>query len=331
MSQNPHADPLNPRPVDRALDPAFRHGQSTEPNYSGVTSFLRRRYARDGGGAEVAVWGVPLDVAVSNRPGTRFGPRAIRAASTILDGDPFYPFGIDPFETLDVVDAGDCVFDYGLPVGIPAAIAAQAAAHYARGAHLVTLGGDHFLTYPVLKALTARLGQPVALVQFDAHQDTWDDGGERVDHGTMITRAVKDGLIRVERSIQVGIRTHAPQTYGIEIVHGITAGEMGPMALAAHIAERVGDAPVYLSFDIDALDPAFAPGTGTPVCGGLSTREAISCLRRLGGLDLKGFDVVEVSPPYDHAEITALAGATLASVYLCLLAERKAGGRSVRL
>ncbi|WP_393998025.1 agmatinase [Xanthobacter cornucopiae] len=322
-------NPALPRPVDRALDPSFRHGQSTEPNYSGVTSFLRRRYARDGGGAEVVVWGVPLDVAVSNRPGTRFGPRAIRAASSILDGDPFYPFGIDPFETLDVADAGDCVFDYGVPAGIPEAIRAQAAAHYARGSHLVTVGGDHFLTYPVLKALVERRGAPVALIQFDAHQDTWDDAGDRVDHGTMITRAVKDGLIRVDRSIQVGIRTHAPNTYGIEIVDALTAGELGPAALAARITERVGDAPVYLSFDIDAIDPAFAPGTGTPVCGGLTPREVIACLKRLGGLDFKGFDVVEVSPPYDHAEITALAGATLASLYLCLLAQRKTAGHPV--
>ena len=322
-------DPSLPRPVDRALDPSFRHGQSTEPNYSGVTSFLRRRDARDGGGAEVAVWGVPLDVAVSNRPGTRFGPRAIRAASSILDGDPVYPFGIDPFETVEAVDAGDCVFDYGLPEGIPEAIRSQAAAHYGRGSHLVTLGGDHFLTYPVLKALTARLGQPVALVQFDAHQDTWDDAGNRVDHGTMITRAVKDGLLRTDRSVQVGIRTHAPNTFGIEIIDALTAGELGPAALAQRIAERVGDAPVYLSFDIDAIDPAFAPGTGTPVCGGLTPREVISCLKRLGGLNLKGFDVVEVSPPYDHAEITALAGATLASLYLCLLAQRKAAGFSI--
>lgn len=323
--------PTLPRPVDRALDPTFRHGQSTEPNYSGVTSFLRRRYARDGGGAEAVVWGVPLDVAVSNRPGTRFGPRAIRAASSILDGDPFYPFALDPFEALDVADAGDCVFDYGLPAGIPSAIETQAAAHYARGSHLITLGGDHFLTYPVLKALVARTGQPVALVQFDAHQDTWDDDGGRVDHGTMITHAVKDGLIRTDRSIQVGIRTHAPNTYGIEILDAQTAGDLGPQALAARIAERVGDAPVYLSFDIDAIDPAFAPGTGTPVCGGLSTREVISCLKRLSGLDLKGFDVVEVSPPYDHAEVTALAGATLGSIYLCLLAQRKAAGFAIAL
>lgn len=323
-------DPLSPRPVDRALDPSFRFGQSMEPNYSGATSFLRRRYAKDGGGAEVVVWGIPLDVTVSNRPGTRFGPRAIRTASEIMDGDPFYPFNIDPFEQMDVADAGDCVFDYGLPYSIPGAIEAQAKAHYARGSHLVTLGGDHFLTYPMLKALVDRIGEPVALVQFDAHQDTWDDDGTRVDHGTMITRAVKDGLLRTDRSVQVGIRTHAPQTFGIDVVHGFVAGEMGPRALAQHIIERVGDAPVYVTFDIDALDPAFAPGTGTPVCGGLTSREAISCLRLLGGLNLKGFDVVEVSPPYDHAEITALAGASLAACYLGLLAERKAKGLSLK-
>ncbi|GGF82951.1 agmatinase [Azorhizobium oxalatiphilum] len=324
-------DPLAPRPVDRALDPGFRHGQSMEPNYSGASSFLRRRYAKDGGGAEVVVWGVPLDVTVSNRPGTRFGPRAIRAASTILDGDPLYPFNADPFETLDVADAGDCVFDYGLPAGIPAAIEAQAARHYARGSHLVTLGGDHFLTYPILKALVAKLGAPVALVQFDAHQDTWDDDGTRVDHGTMITRAVKDGLIRVDRSVQVGIRTHAPQDYGIRIIDGFAAADLGPKGLAAAISERVGDAPAYVTFDIDALDPAFAPGTGTPVCGGLTSREALDTLRRLGGLDLRGFDVVEVSPPYDHAEITALAGASLAACYLGVLAGRKAQGAAVSL
>ncbi len=325
------ADPLFPRPVDRALDASFRFGQSMEPNYSGAASFLRRRYAKDGGGAEAVVWGIPLDVTVSNRPGTRFGPRALRAASSILDGDPYYPFGFDPFARLDVADAGDCVFDYGIAHAIPAAIEAQAAQHHARGTHLVTLGGDHFLTYPVLKSLVAKLGEPVALIQFDAHQDTWDDDGERVDHGTMITRAVKDGLIRVDRSVQVGIRTHAPQTYGIDIIDGFTAGELGPREVARRVIERVGDAPVYVSFDIDAIDPAFAPGTGTPVCGGLTSREAISILRQFGGLNLKGFDVVEVSPPYDHAEITALAGASLAACYLCLLADRKAKGFDISL
>jgi len=316
-------DPLRPRPVDRALDPAFRHGQSMEPNYSGVVSFLRRAYSRDPSGFDVAVWGVPLDTAVSNRPGARFGPRAIREASTILDGDPVYPFGFDIFETLAVCDSGDAVFDYGYPTEMPAAIEAQAAARLATGAHLVTLGGDHFLTYPVLKALVARIGEPLALVQFDAHQDTWDDAdNRRIDHGTMISRAAAEGLLVPERSIQVGVRTHAPADRGIAVITGFEAAELGPVAVARRIAERVGNAPAYLTFDVDALDPAFAPGTGTPVCGGLSSREALEILRGLGGVDFRGMDVVEVSPPYDHAGVTALAAATVAQYYLALLAGR---------
>jgi agmatinase len=320
------ADPLHPRPVDRALDQNFRTGQSTEPNYSGATSFLRRRYARDGGGAEVAVWGVPLDTSVSNRPGTRFGPRAIREASTILDGDPAWPFRRDPFAELEVVDAGDAVFDYGRLAEMPAAVEAQAGALLERGLHLVTLGGDHFLTYPVLKALVRRTG-PLALVQFDAHQDTWDDDGVRIDHGTFVSRLVAEGLIVPERSLQVGIRTHAPADHGIAIVDAAAVHEAGPNAVAARILGHVGRHPAYVTFDIDCLDPAFAPGTGTPVSGGLSSAQAITILRRLGPLDLRGFDVVEVSPPYDHAGVTALAAATLAQAYLGLLAERKAAGR----
>lgn len=322
-------DPLNPRTVDDALDGARRFGESIEANYTGAVSFLRRPYARSAEGADVAVWGVGLDTSVSNRPGTRFGPRAIREASTIMCGDPAYPFGFDIFEDLAVVDTGDCSLDYGRVDLTPAAIEAQAAARLGAGAHLVTLGGDHFLTYPVLKALVAKLGRPVALVQFDAHQDTWDDDGSRIDHGSMITRAVRDGLIIPERSIQIGIRTHAPEDYGLAIVDGLLAQELGPLATASRVLGHVEDAPTYVSFDIDCLDPAFAPGTGTPVCGGVSSAFAISCLRRLGALDLKGFDIVEVSPPYDHAGITALAGATLAQCYLGLIAERKRAGRAV--
>ncbi|MFD1701772.1 agmatinase [Methylopila henanensis] len=326
-----NADPLHPRPVDDALDASRRYGESIEANYAGAVSFLRRPYARSAEGFDVAVWGVPLDTSVSNRPGTRFGPRAIREASTVNVGDPAYPFGFDIFADMAVADTGDCSLDYGRVELMPDAIEAQAAKRLATGAHLVTLGGDHFLTYPVLKALVARLGRPVALVQFDAHQDTWDDDGRRIDHGTMITRAVRDGLIVPERSMQVGIRTHAPQDYGIAIVDGLLAGEMGPLAVASRILGHVEDAPVYVSFDIDCLDPAFAPGTGTPVPGGVSSAFAISCLRRLGALDLKGFDIVEVSPPYDHAGITALAGCSLAQAYLGLLAERKRAGVSIAL
>lgn len=324
------ADTKTPRPIDDALDPARRFGESHEANYAGAVSFLRRAYARDAEGWDVAVWGVPLDTSVSNRPGTRFGPRAIREASTIMCGDPAYPFGFDIFGELAVADTGDCSLDYGHVDRMPAAIEAQAAARLGAGAHLVTLGGDHFLTYPVLKALVARLGRPVALVQFDAHQDTWDDDGSRIDHGTMITRAVRDGLIVPERSIQIGIRTHAPQDYGIAIVDGLACDEMGPMAVASRILGHVEDAPVYVSFDIDCLDPAFAPGTGTPVSGGVSSAWALQCLRRLGALDLKGFDVVEVSPPYDHAGITSLAAAHLGQMYLGLLAERRRAGQEIR-
>lgn len=322
-------DPLSPRPIDRALDPDFRHGQSMEPNYSGVVSFLRRPYARDPSGFDATVWGVPLDTTVSNRPGARFGPRVLRDASTILDGDPVYPFGLDIFAEMSVCDSGDAVFDYGYPAEVPAAIEAQAAQRLGTGAHLVTLGGDHFITYPILKALTKKIGGPVALVQFDAHQDTWDDEDGRIDHGTFITRAVKDGLIDPGRSIQIGVRTHAPDDYGIEIVNGFEVAKLGADAVAARILRRTGGIPTYITFDIDALDPAFAPGTGTPVSGGLSSREALSILRGLDSLDLKGFDVVEVSPPYDHANMTALAGATLAHYYLGLLAARKVAGKPI--
>jgi agmatinase len=327
MNEMTHSTPYS-RPVDRALDPAFTRGQSTEPNYSGAVSFLRRRYDKAPAGADAIVWGVPLDTSVSNRPGTRFGPRAIREASTILDGDPAWPFHADPFGDLVVVDAGDAVFDYGHLSAMPALIEAQAAALLATGGHLVTLGGDHFLTYPVLKALSAITG-PLALIQFDAHQDTWDDDGSRIDHGTFVSRLVAENIIVPARSIQVGIRTHAPQDCGIAIVDGLAAHEMHAAALAARILGHVGDHPAYITFDIDCLDPAFAPGTGTPVCGGLSSAQAIAVLRSLGALNLKGFDVVEVSPPYDHAGVTALAGATLAQVYLGLLAERKAAGRPI--
>ena len=311
-----------PRPTDNAFLGASLYGQAMEPNYAGALSFLRRRYSRDLAGIDAAVWGVPLDAAVSNRPGARFGPRAIRAASAILDGDPAYPFAFDPFAALAVVDYGDCVWDYGRPETIAPEIERQAALILRTGTHLVSLGGDHFITYPLLKAHAARHGA-LALVQFDSHQDTWPDDGRRTDHATMIARAVAEGLIRADRSIQVGIRAHAPSRHGIEVVFAEDAADLGVPAVAERIRRRVGDAKAYLSFDIDALDPAFAPGTGTPVCGGLSTREALGMLRRVLDLDFVGMDVVEVSPPYDHAEVTALAAATLAQYYLCGLAAKR--------
>ncbi len=319
------ADPLRPRPVDVALFGESLLGQSTEPNYSGAPSFLRRRWTRTLEGVDVAVFGVPLDVATSNRPGARFGPRAIRAASSILDGDPVYPFGVDIFSELVTVDVGDAVFDYGRLEDLPAAIEQQARALVEAGVHVFALGGDHFLTWPMLRATAAKHG-PVALVHFDAHQDTWPDDGRRIDHGTMIARAATDRVIVPERSIQVGIRTHAPQTCGIEIIHGYELPRLTPEELAMRIRGRIGDHKAYLTFDIDCLDPAFAPGTGTPVCGGPSSAYVLATMRALADVHWVGGDVVEVAPAYDHAEITALAAATIGQVYLGLLAERKEKG-----
>lgn len=317
------SDPTTPRPTDNAFLGEILGG-SHEPTYGGALSFMRRRYSRALDGIDAVVWGIPFDTATSNRPGCRFGPQAIRRASAIFDGDPQHPFGFDPFETLSTVDYGDCSFDYGRPAEIPAAIEAQARAILDSGAQLITLGGDHFVTYPLLKAHVARHGR-LALIQFDAHQDTWPDDGGRVDHGTFVGRAVREGLIDPSRSIQIGIRTVAPEDCGIEIVTPETLDRVGVAGVLDMIRERVGECPAYCTFDIDCLDPAFAPGTGTPVAGGLSSREALALLRGLGpaSIDIVGADVVEVAPPYDHADITAIAGATVAMIYLGLLAERR--------
>ena len=315
-------DKTHPRPTDNAFMGDSLKGGSKEPTFSGALSFMRRRYTRELKGVDVAVWGVPFDAATSNRPGARFGPRAIRRASAILEGEPQYPFHADPFATLAVVDYGDCSFDYGRQAEIPACIEAQAREIVDAGVHLVSLGGDHFVTWPLLQAHAARHG-PLALVQFDAHQDTWADDGARIDHGTFVARAVRDRVVDPERSIQIGVRSHAPQTCGLDILYGFDVHAMTPAEVAARVTERVGGGPAYLTFDIDCLDPAFAPGTGTPVAGGVSSAQALAILRALGEIDFVGMDVVEVAPAYDHADITALMGATLVQYYLGLLAERR--------
>ncbi len=311
-----------PREVDMALSRKAIHRQSCEPNYSGILSFMRRPLTKDVGGFDVAVWGVPFDAATSNRPGARFGPRAVREASSIMTGDPVYPFHHDTFKTLAVADAGDCVFAYDRIGDVPRHIHAQAKVLLDQVDMLISIGGDHFVTLPLLRAHVEKHG-PLALVQFDAHQDTWDDEDGMIDHGTMITRAVREGLIDVHHSIQVGIRTHAPADYGIGILYGHDVHGAGPADTSAAICDRVGDTPVYVSFDIDCLDPACAPGTGTPVCAGLSTAQALGILRGLAPLNFVGMDLVEVSPPYDHSAITALAGATIIDMFLGLLAQKR--------
>ncbi|AOO81956.1 agmatinase [Bosea vaviloviae] len=309
------------------IDHAFtgdRRGAAHDPTYAGALSFMRRRYSKDFTGCDLVIWGVPFDLAVSNRPGTRFGPQALRRVSAIFDGDAQYPSRIDPFEHLSAVDYGDCLLPRSDLQGCAKAIEEGAAKIIASGAHLVTLGGDHFITLPLLRAHVARHGK-LALVQFDAHQDTWDDGIGAISHGTFVLEAVREGLIDVERSIQIGIRTVAPRDCGIAVIDGYAAQALGVDGVVARIRQRVGHGPAYLTFDIDGLDPAFAPGTGTPVAGGLSSAQGLGMVWGIRDLDFRGMDVVEVSPPYDHADATAIAGAAVAQHYIQALALKKMG------
>lgn len=312
--------------MDNAFTAKTLHDKAADPTYAGALSFMRRKYTTDLTGVDAVVWGIPLDTATSNRPGTRFGPRGVREASVIMDNDPQYPFGDYIFRDMAVIDYGDCYFYYGRQDQVPQIIEGNAA--HILGApsspYLLSIGGDHFVTYPLLKA-HAELHGPLSLVQFDAHQDTWDDEEGAIDHGTMITRAVRDGIIDPQKSIQIGIRTHAPQDYGIEIVDALTCHEIGMAEVAKRVYDRVGGSNVYMSFDIDCLDPAYAPGTGTPVSGGLSAPQALILMRHLKNLKVVGSDVVEVAPAYDHADITAIAGSTIACYMLGNLWERRRG------
>ncbi|MDF1670640.1 MAG: agmatinase [Roseovarius sp.] len=294
-------------------------GQAYENAFGGATSFLRRRYTKDLTGVDIAVTGVPFDQAVTHRPGTRFGPRAIREASALQPFDAPYGWdGYDPMEELNIIDYGDLSFDYADIPSFPGALQAHIKTILDAGAASITLGGDHYISFPILRAYAEKFG-PVSLLQFDAHSDTWpDDDMARVDHGTMFYKAVKEGLIDVKRSVQVGIRTTNPDTLGVNTIDAREVHERGPVKTAIKIKEILGDAQTYLTFDIDGLDPAFAPGTGTPVWGGLTSGQASIILRDLAGINMIGGDVVEVSPQYDVSGATAVAGAHVAMELLCL-------------
>ena len=292
------------------------------PTYATRPSFLgiERSDPREA----ICIAGIPYDLGTSNRPGARFGPAAIRQASRMLvDGD--HPVAWSKPGEGDIADIGDFRIAHGDAAGTLAAIEAQARPLN----HLVALGGDHTVTLGLLRALASRNG-PLALVHFDAHVDTWPESfGQRYGHGSPFYHAIEEGLVDPRRMVQTGIRSPMDKSVhdwtvgkGVTILFADTVHEQGPKAIAQRVREVIGDAPAYLTFDIDVLDPAFAPGTGTPEIGGLATWEAQAILRRLAGLDFRGMDVVEVSPPYDHAEITALAAATLAWDYLALLAPR---------
>ena len=305
--------------VDTAFTRADRRGLSFENAFGGATSFMRRTYTKDLAGFDLAVTGVPFDQAVTHRPGTRFGPRAIREASTLQTFDPPYGWdGFDPLGEFAIADYGDMPFDYADVPAVPGLLQAHIAGILAQGCGAVVLGGDHFITLPILRAYAAKHG-PLSIVQFDAHSDLWpDDNMDRIDHGTMMYKAVKLGLVDVTRSMQIGIRTACEDTLGMPCIDARTCHEKGAGWVAAQVKARIGDHPTYVTFDIDALDPAFAPGTGTPVWGGLASWQAAAMLHDLAGINMVGGDVVEVSPPYDTTGATAIAGAHVAMELCCL-------------
>jgi len=305
--------------VDGAFTATDRRGLAYENVFGGATSFLRRRYTKDLTGFDLAVTGVPFDQAVTHRPGTRFGPRAIREASSLQTNDPPYGWdGFDPLSEFAIADYGDMAFDYADVPGVPALLQAHIGGILGQGCGTVTLGGDHFITLPILRAYAEKYG-PMSVVQFDAHSDLWpDDDMNRIDHGTMMYKAVKLGIVDVTRSVQIGIRTDCADYLGMPYIDARTCHEKGSVWVAAQIKARLGDHPTYVTFDIDALDPAFAPGTGTPVWGGLASWQAAAIMRDMAGINMVGGDVVEVSPPYDTTGATAIAGAHVAMELCCL-------------
>ncbi|WP_341366279.1 agmatinase [Yoonia sp. BS5-3] len=305
--------------IDGAFTRQERRGLSFENAFGGATSFLRRSYTKELAGFDLAVTGVPFDQAVTHRPGTRFGPRAIREAATLQTFDPPYGWdGFDPLSEFAIADYGDMAFDYADISGLPGLLQAHIAGILAQDCNAITLGGDHFITLPILRAYAETYG-PLSVIQFDAHSDLWpDDDMDRIDHGTMMYKAVKLGVVDVSRSIQIGIRTECADYLGMPYIDARSCHEKGAAWVAEQVKARVGAHPAYVTFDIDALDPAFAPGTGTPVWGGLASWQAAAILRDLAGINMVGGDVVEVSPPYDTTGATAIAGAHVAMELCCL-------------
>lgn len=301
-------------------------GGNDMPRFAGIATMMRLPQAADTQGLDACFVGVPLDIGTSNRPGTRFGPRQIRAESVLLR-----PYNMAtraaPFDSLQVADIGDVATN---PYDLKDSVRRIEAAYtdiVATGCRPITLGGDHTIAWPILRALKARHGR-LAVVHVDAHADVNDTMyGEKIAHGTPFRRAVEDGLLLNERVTQIGLRGtgyHADdfdwcRQQGFTVVPAEACWHRSLVPLMAEVRERVGDAPVYLSFDIDGLDPAFAPGTGTPEIGGLTVMQALEIIRGLRGLNLVGADIVEVSPPYDPAGTTALVAANLAYEALCVM------------
>jgi agmatinase len=317
------SDPSDPKPRG-PVDPLV------VPRFAGPSTFARLPSLDEVGRCDVAVVGVPFDSGVTFRPGARFGPIAVRQASRLLRA--YHPsLDVYPFAAQQVADAGDIPCT---PFSIPEAIAQiEVGAHalLGRAPHFVAIGGDHTISLPLLRAFHKRHG-PAALLHFDAHLDTWDTYfGASYTHGTPFRRAFEEGLLLEQRSIHVGIRgpLFSPKDlqddagFGFRIVTAMAFEELGIAGVVERVRERIGDAALYVSIDIDVLDPGTAPGTGTPEAGGLTSRELLGVLRGLKGLRLEAADLVEVAPAYDHAEITSMAASHVAYELVSLLASRR--------
>jgi agmatinase len=312
-----------------------RHGPpppGPAPRYVGIRTFARVPHIQDLEGVDVACLGIPFDTTTAYRPGARFGPEAIRANSVLLRAyDP--ELGVDVFDQLSVVDWGDVPVVPGNAVATLDRISDTLAPMLSQGVTPLVFGGDHSVTLGELRAHARHRG-PVALVLFDAHADTWNDSyGERYFHSTVFRRATEEGLIEPSRSTMVGMRgplfgpedADAPRELGFEVVPGPQLEDLSPAELAERVRRRAGDADIFLSFDIDVIDPAWAPGTGTPEVAGLTPHKALGCLRALAGLPFIGFDVVEVAPPYDPVgQPTAMLAANVAWLMLALCGLRPA-------
>lgn len=292
--------------------------------YANQFSFLARPLTRDiTQSYDATVVGLPFDLATTGRSGARSGPNAVRQASSNVGWEGRrWPWSFDAFKYLKVSDYGDLDFIPGDVQDLNRQIALHAEHIIAAGTRMVSIGGDHYVALPLLRAHAKHYGK-MALVHFDAHTDTYPNATE-IDHGSMFYHAPKQGLIDPKHSIQVGIRTeYRPEDHEFAVIDAAQANDMSAQDIVSSIIQRVGNLPVYLSFDIDCLDPAYAPGTGTPVVGGLTTDKALKIIRGLKDVNIVGFDLVEVNSAYDHAEITALAGATIALEFLYLLAHKK--------
>jgi agmatinase len=304
---------------------------SRVPRFAGIATFARLPRLEDVGHADVAVMGVPFDSGVSYRPGARFAPAAVREASRLLR--PYHPgLDVSPFASLQVADAGDVACN---PFDIPAAldaVQASAASLLDAGSKIVTVGGDHTIALPLLREMHRTHG-PVSLLHFDAHLDTWNSYfGADYTHGTPFRRAFEEGLLDTGGLSHVGIRgpLYSKQDLtddarmGFGIVTSMDVMNQGVPAVVQSLRERVGDRPLYVSIDIDCLDPAHAPGTGTPEAGGMTSRELLAILRGLDGCNIVSADVVEVAPAYDHADITAVAASHVAYELISLMARQGA-------